>query len=185
MLNSRFLLVFSNVQKAIDKDSILEKIFPSGWKPFVVQILAMVVLVLAFFIFFFKPVRKILDARKEKMMSDVTEAHKKNASAQTLLTEAEGRIRDSKTEAVAIVENARKEAEAIKEQTIAKAKAEAIRIKKDAEKDIEMSKKQAQDDINKSIIEVALKASEKVLEREVDSKDNEKLIGDFLEEMNK
>ena len=164
MLNSRFLLVFSNVQKAIDKDSILEKIFPSGWEPFVVQILAMVVLVLAFFIFFFKPVRKILDARKEKMMSDVTEAHKKNASAQTLLTEAEGRIRDSKTEAVAIVENARKEAEAIKEQTIAKAKA---------------------DDINKSIIEVALKASEKVLEREVDSKDNEKLIGDFLEEMNK
>ena len=181
MLNSRFLLVFSNVQKAIDKDSILEKIFPSGWEPFVVQILAMVVLVLAFFIFFFKPVRKILDARKEKMMSDVTEAHKKNASAQTLLTEAEGRIRDSKTEAVAIVENARKEAEAIKEQAIAKAKAEAIRIKKDAE----MSKKQAQDDINKSIIEVALKASEKVLEREVDSKDNEKLIGDFLEEMNK
>ena len=53
MLNSRFLLVFSNVQKAIDKDSILEKIFPSGWEPFVVQILAMVVLVLAFFIFFF------------------------------------------------------------------------------------------------------------------------------------
>ena len=48
-----------------------------------------------------------------------------------------------------------------------------------------MSKKQAQDDINKSIIEVALKASEKVLEREVDSKDNEKLICDFLEEMNK
>ena len=118
-------------------------------------------------------------------MSDVTEAQKKNASAQTLLTEAEDRIRDSKTEAVAIVENARKEAEAIKEQTIAKAKDEAIRIKKDAEKDIEMSKKQAQDDINKSIIEVALKASEKVLEREVDSKDNEKLIGDFLEEMNK
>ena len=76
MLNSRFLLVFSNVQKAIDKDSILEKIFPSGWEPFVVQILAMVVLVLAFFIFFFKPVRKILDARKEKMMSDVTEAQK-------------------------------------------------------------------------------------------------------------
>lgn len=185
MLDSRFLLSYSNVSKAIDKDSILEKIFPSGWEPFVVQILAMVVLVAAFFIFFFKPVRKILDARKEKMMSDINEAEKKNANASIFLAEAENRIKDSKTEAVNIVENARKEAETIKEQTIAQAKDEAIRLKKDAEKDIEMSKKQAQDDINKSIIEVAIKASEKVLEREVDSKDNEKLIDDFLNEMNK
>lgn len=165
---------------APDKDSFIEKIFPSGIEPFIVQLLAMAVLITAFFVFLFKPVRKILDARKDKMMSEITEAEKKNANATILLSEAEARIRDSKSQASEIIAAAQKEAEILKEQTTEKTKAEVSRLKKEAEKDIEMSRKQAQDDINRSIVDVALKASEKVLGREVNADDNRRLLDDFL-----
>ena len=42
---------------------IIDKLFPSGWQPFLVQFIAMLVLVAAFFILLFKPVRKIITTR--------------------------------------------------------------------------------------------------------------------------
>lgn len=172
------------IRRGLDKDSFIGKILPDGWEPFVVQLLAMAVLVTVVFVFLFKPVRKILDARREKTMSEIAEAEKKNANAGALLNEAEERVKASKTEAVAIVERAKKDAESLRDQTIVAAKDEAQRLREEAKKDIEMSKVQAQDDINRSIVDVALQASEKVLKREVDEADSRRLIDDFLSEIN-
>lgn len=180
MLFNLSMLVTTRLAIELDPQDFIDKLFPSGITPFIVQISAMVVLVTAFFVFFFKPVRKILDARKEKMMSDLNDASKKSNEATTMLTNAQQEIKNSKVQAAKIITDAKKDAEMIIERTNIEAKEEVIRMKKEAEKDIEMSKEQAHDDINKSIVEVALKASEKVLGREVEEEDNRRLIDDFL-----
>ena len=84
-------------------------------------------------------------------------------------------IIDSKKTASEIIESANqraiKEAEEIKEET----RSEISRMKKAAEEEIRDAKAQSLKDIHDEMVDVALCASEEILGREVDKKDNEKL----------
>ncbi len=58
-------------------------------------------------------------------------------------------------------------------------------MKKDAENDIARMEIEAQEQIKKEIVAVALDASSELLGREVSSKDNARLIEEFVEEVKK
>ena len=71
----------------------------------------------------------------------------------------------------------------IKEKKIAEADEEIANKKEELRKEIEQEKIRANDEIRKTIIDVAIGASSKILEREVSSKDNEYLIDEFIKEV--
>ena len=57
------------------------------------------------------------------------------------------------------------------------------RMKRDAENDIIRMEAEAQEQIKKEIVNVALDASKELLGREVSSKDNDRLLEEFIEEI--
>ena len=84
---------------------------------------------------------------------------------------------------MAIVEKAKEDANKERQAILDKAKeekaAEIKRTKEEIAQEIEASK----DEIHREIVSVAIDASSKVLEREVNKKDNEKLIDSFIDDL--
>ena len=56
-------------------------------------------------------------------------------------------------------------------------------MKIDAQEDIEKAKQEALTDVHNEIVNVALEASKEILQREINEKDNSKLVEDFIKEV--
>lgn len=163
---------------------IIDKLFPSGWQPFLVQFIAMLVLVAAFFILLFKPVRKIITTRQDHIEANIKEAEEKRLSANEYLSKSQEEIKVAKIKAQDIIVEAQKTAENEKNKITNATKEEVRNLKIAADKDIEESRRRAKDDIKREIIDVAFQASEKILQREINEDDNEKVLNNFIDSLN-
>ena len=164
--------------------SIGNKLIPN-WFAFLIQIIALILLLTIIFIFAYKPVKKLLNARADYIEKEVKDAENDKKLARENALKSEQMIIDSKKTASEIIESANKraleEAEEIKEET----RNEISRMKKAAEEEINDAKKQSLKDIHDEMVDVALTASEEILGREVDKNDNEKLARNFIESLDK
>ena len=161
---------------------ITEKLFPNPWDALAV-FLAFVVLLIAVFYFAYKPVKKLLKERGDYVEGKIKSAETREKESQKLLDQANEEVKNKKVEAMGIVEKAKEDAQKERAAILEKAKeekeAEIKRTKEEIAQEIEASK----DEIHREIVSVALDASSKVLEREVNSKDNEKLIDSFIDDL--
>ena len=131
---------------------VSQKIFPNIGS-LVVQIIATAVLVFFVIKFFWKPIKKNIDTRREYIKNNIDEAGKLNAEA---------------------------EAHLVRQNIINNANEEANRKIKLAEEQIVKEREEAKQEIHDEIINVALMAASKIVEREINKEDNEKLVEDFL-----
>lgn len=179
---SLFLIVLAETEGESTKESFLEKLFPNPWDALAV-FLAFLVLVLVAFFFAYKPVKEIIRKRHEYVDSQVSEADKKVKEANLATAKAQEELRKSRQEGMAIVAKAQEDAEEqrkiIKEKAKKDSDAEMQRAREEIAREIEAK----QDAIHKEIVDVAIDASSKVLGREVTDKDNERLVDEFVKEL--
>ena len=161
---------------------ITEKLFPNPWDALAV-FLAFVLLLIVVFYFAYKPVKKFLKQRGDYVEGKIKSAEEREEKSHQLLSEANEEVKAKKIEAMGIVEKAKEDAQKERAAILEKAKeekeAEIKRTKEEIAQEIEASK----DEIHREIVSVALDASSKVLEREVNKKDNEKLIDSFIDDL--
>ena len=160
------LIVLADIGQTI-KDYISKNLIPS-WVSFVVQFSALVIMVLVIFFVAYKPVRKMLTKRADYVENNIRDSETAKAEALKNVTASEETLIASKKEAAEIVANAKVIAENMKAQ---------------AEEDIERSKVEAKEQIRKEMISVALSASEEVLKREINEKDNARVVEDFIKDL--
>ena len=158
------------------------KIFPQI-QDVLTQLLATLVIVFLLAKFLWKPAKKYIDARKNYVASNIEEAAKKNEEAGKLLSIAQERLDKSEDEAVEIIKNAKKEAQTEAEKIIESANKTAKDRLDQANIEIESAKRESVDAIRKEIIDVAMLAAAKVVEREVDAKDNKKFLEAFVKDV--
>jgi F-type H+-transporting ATPase subunit b len=109
-------------------------------------------------------VGKVLDDRAVEIAKDLDEARKLREDAEALLTEYKGKTRAAETEAKSIVDQARREAEALTAET-RKSLAEMLeRRTKLAEEKIARAEAQAIADVRAAAIETAVAASQRILQ---------------------
>ena len=89
----------------------------------------------------------------------------------------------SKKEAAEIVATAKVNAENIKREKEEEIALEINKMKALAEQDIERSKEAAKEEIRREMVSVALSASEEILKREINEKDNARIVEDFIKEI--
>ena len=169
---------------AISKDDFISKLFPNVWDA-LATFLAFVVLLLVAFYFAYKPVKKLLKKRGDYVEGKIKDADEKERQASEKLEEANLKIKDSNVEAMAIIEKAKEDALKEKERIALEAKQAREEEVKKAKEQIAQEIEASKDEVHKEIVSVALDASKKVLSREVNSKDNEKLIDDFIKDLDK
>lgn len=166
----------------ITKDDFLDKLFPNPWDALAV-FLAFVLLLIVVFYFAYKPVKKLLKKRGDYVEDKIKSAESKELEAARLLKDANEQIKEKKIEAMAIVEKAKEDANKERQTILEKAKEEKEAEVKKAKEEIAQEIEASKDEIHREIVSVALDASSKILEREVNSKDNEKLVDSFIEDL--
>ena len=188
MKKSKFLVLalssvtLSGCADAITKESFMDKLFPNPWDALAIFI-AFVVLLLVVFYFAYKPVKKLLKQRDEYVSSKIKNAEEREKESEKLLNKANEEIKASRKEAMEIVEQAKNDANKERQAILDKAKEEKAQEIKRTKEEIAQEIEASKDEIHREIVSVALDASSKVLEREVNKKDNEKLIDSFIDDL--
>ena len=134
--------------------------------------------------FLFGRIKKVIDARKELIASQLKEAEDKNLEADKKLEDYENRIASCEAEGEEIIAAARKKANAEYGKIIDGAEAEAEAIKETARKKMEAEALKAQRESNEELTALAMKAAEKVIGKAVTAEDNSAIFDEFLSEGN-
>ena len=132
-----------------------------------------------------EPVRKVLAERKAKADSEIGDAQKLRAEAEAMKAEYEKNMAEAKAEANSIVTSAQKTATARSEQIVGEARNAAANIKRKAEEDIALERKKAINEVKDEIGGMAMDIASKVVEREIDQKDHQELIDEFIRNVGK
>lgn len=170
--------------KPFEQEDFLHYLFPNPWDALAI-FLAFIVLLLVVFYFAYKPVKKLIKDRKDYVEGKIKNAEEREAIAAKKVEEAEKEIVESRQKAIEIVEKAKLDASKERDEIKAQAKLDADKEVERARQEIAQEIEASKDEIHREIVSVALDASSKVLEREVNKKDNEKLIDDFINELDK
>ena len=180
MLNN---IVLSKVGDYI-KETISKNLIPD-WISFVVQFSALVILVIVFLLVAYKPIKKMLTKRADYVENNIRDSEIAKAEALKNSSASEEMLIASKKEAAEIVSAAKEKAIDVSKETIMQTQLEVNKMKAQAEEDIARSKVEAKEEIRKEMISVALAASEEVLKREVNEKDNARVVEDFIKDLDK
>ena len=133
--------------------------------------------------FLYKPVLKMLDARRAEIDKDYNDAANAKQSAEQMQTELSERLEGAKSEAEGIVKEAADIAKARGEKIVEDARATADGIIRQAELDAELERKRVSETIKEQIVEVSTALAEKMLEREINAEDHRDLIDSFIEKI--
>lgn len=128
----------------------------------------------------FNKVNKVLEDRKNDVAETYRKADEANENAMKLEAEYEERISGAKEESAQIIQAATRKAQQRSDEIIADAKIEAKGITENARAEIEREKKIAVNKIKDDITDIAFSAAQAVIEKDLSSKDNEKLIEEFI-----
>lgn len=167
----------------IDPQSITDKLIPNGIWPFVVQILSTLVMLVIVHKLLYKPVKGILDKRAAFVEGQVQQAVEREQLAQAKLDELTALQNKTKKELTSLRQGAIQEIETQKARLLDEAHEQAQALKQKTFEEIELAKKQAQASLEQEMIDVALAASQKVLQRELTQQDHEKILQDFLKDI--
>ena len=133
--------------------------------------------------FFLDKVKAILDQRREAADREITDAQAAKAEAMTIKATYEENMRQAKAEATALLAQAQKTASARSEEIINQAQAQAVQLKEKAAADIAQEKKKALNDAKDEISGISMAIAEKVVERQLNAADQQKLIDQFINEL--
>lgn len=129
-------------------------------------------------------VASTLDARSERIRTDLEQAENLRLEAEKSLAAYEKQINEAKAEATEIVAKARAEAKEIAASHMVQLEEELSKKSEIARKSIEQAKSKALEDVQEQMVEMAMLATEKILLETVDKKQAAKITADALKTLN-
>ncbi|MCI6377563.1 MAG: F0F1 ATP synthase subunit B [Clostridiales bacterium] len=130
--------------------------------------------------FLFKPVQKVVREREEQVTKIYGEAEESRSAAMGMKQEYEARLASAREEADGLVRNAVNTAQRKSDQIVNEASAQASRLKQKAEEEIAMERKQMLADVRGELSDIAVSIASKVVEREIQPKDHEAFMDEFI-----
>ena len=129
--------------------------------------------------FLFKPVQKMMAARKQQVDQIYQDAKENRDSAINMKQEYEARLATAREEADGLVRNAVQTAQRKGDAIVAEANSQASHLKQKAEQEI-AQKKQMLQDVRGEISDIAVSIASKVVEREVKKQDYDGFVDEFI-----
>lgn len=130
--------------------------------------------------FLFGRVNKILEDRQNEVSNTYKTADETLENANQLKSQYSELMAGAKDESAEIVQNAVKKAQHSSDTIIANAKSEAQHIIEKANLETEREMKKAKVQLQNEISDMAVLMAEKIVEREINKDDHEKLIKEFI-----
>ncbi len=133
--------------------------------------------------FVWPPILNGLQAREDKIHSDLEAAERANLEAKTLLGDYQAKLDDAATQVQAMLAEARKDGEATGQRIVEDAKGEAERQRERAIADIETAKKVALSELAGQTSDMAINVAKQVVGRELKAEDHAELIRQSLDRL--
>ncbi|MDF1617119.1 F0F1 ATP synthase subunit B [Petrocella sp. FN5] len=150
----------------------------------IIQVIAHILTVLVLFYvlgrLLFKPVRNILQKRKEEIADEYKRIDEDTEALAALKTDYESKLQNIHQEAEKILAHARKRAIEREDEIIKEAKDEADRLIKRAHLDIEREKEQSKDEMRREIIGVATVMASKFVAASINDELKNQLVDETL-----
>ncbi|MFD1637882.1 F0F1 ATP synthase subunit B [Evansella tamaricis] len=153
------------------------------WLDAVYQILGFLVLMWLLKRFALGPIMEMMEKREQHVADQISSAEKNRKDAEKYLAEQREAIQQARIEAKEIVENTKKMSEQQAEEIIKNAKIEADRRIDAAIAQINQEKEQAISALREQVSTLSVLVASKVIERELNEQEQEKLIQETLREV--
>ncbi len=131
----------------------------------------------------FPAVKGAMDARAERIQTDLDAAERAKSDAQAVQADYEERLADAKGEAARLFEEARTMADQLKVDLTTRAEADVVEMRERATADIEASRQQAIADLRAEVAGIALGAAERVVQSSLDEDAQRRLIDQYIDEV--
>ena len=131
----------------------------------------------------YKPVKKLLQTRADRVEGDMRDAALSKASAEELKAQYEQKVRDIENERADILEAARKLTNEKRLQILDEAKAEADELRVRASKDVERDLQAIKSSLHQSIIDISTEMAEKLVAVTIDKNAHDRLFAEAMAEL--
>jgi F-type H+-transporting ATPase subunit b len=148
-------------------------------------IITFLVLVAVLTKFAWKPLLQALEARQESIKKSLDDAQTAKRELERLQQESAQIVRKAHVEAEAIVSRSWADAEKLREEMKQKARTEADAIMKESQRQIEIETGRALRQIRNEVADLAIAIASKLIQRNVSKADNDKLIQETLQKMDR
>jgi len=144
------------------------------------KVLNFVVLVIVLFWVAKKPVKEFFTSRIKGIEEELTNLEQKKQEAEKKIVALEAKLKDLEGEAKKIVETYIQQGEEAKARILVQAKEEATKLEGMAKRNIELEFKTATAKLKQEITEKAILEAEKLIQSSISSKDQDRLVDDYL-----
>ena len=149
------------------------------------QILSFFILLFLLRIFAWKKILGLLDQRKEKISSQLSEIENTKLQIASLKSDYESRISNIASEAQAKINQAVEQAKVITVQMRKKAHEEAQDIITDARQQVKYEVSKAQEQLKERIVDIALGAAKNIIQEKLTGDGDRKIVEDFINQIEK
>ena len=131
----------------------------------------------------FPRLRQAIEARENKIQTDLEEAENAKNEAQKQLDEYKQQLADARSEANRIIEEARQQAEQVRRDLTQKAEREAESIVSRAQEQIEAERNRTVQELQTQIADLSIQLAEKVVGRSLDDSTQRELVDAYIREV--
>lgn len=135
--------------------------------------------------FAWKPILAALNNREKSIKESLEAAQVALKKAEEISRDNDAKLREAEVIAQKIRKEAAEQAEAIRADRIEKAKEEAAKLLEQARVTIQTEKKKAMEDLRNEVADLALKSARLVIDAELDSDKNSKLVDNYIKDLSK
>jgi len=147
------------------------------------RILNFVILAAVIYKFSAKAIVNFFVGDRASIKNSLDEAVTAKEDAEKKLVEHTARLDKATAEIEGIADMIKAQGLAEKEKIIEEAKRAAAKMKEDSEARIDQEFKRALDQLRKEATELSVTMAEEILEKNIEAKDHEKMVNDFLDRM--
>lgn len=126
---------------------------------------------------------KVAEDREKRIQAQLAQAEQANREAQRVLAEYQKQLAGARGEAQELLAAGRQAAEKVREEVVAKARAEHEELIARARREIAAEREKAVAELRGEAVELSLAAASKVLERNLDSETDRRLVRDYLDSL--
>ena len=131
----------------------------------------------------FPPILEALEARQDKIRSEIEESEKLKQEARNLKEQLEKEFKGAHEKAESIVQMASSEAKKLQEKTLSETQAKVRQMQADVEREIETSRNKLLHEIRAYTAQLTIASTEKFLRKTLDSDDKKRIADEAIEEV--
>jgi len=135
--------------------------------------------------FLYSPIKEMLDKRAAQINGDLDDAEARREEAEEIKAEYEQKLKNARSEAQEIVDNAETRANKKAKDIINKAEERAENLKAKKLEEIEQAKKEAAAELRDSIADYTVLAANKLIQEQLDEDKHQQMIMDFIDQLDK